>query len=58
MEDLDEAIQHICHITQVNEKGPYYTFVAIDPFNSHVFDVPENLSYHTKPTKFAGNNEF
>jgi hypothetical protein len=57
MKDLDEAVQHICHIEQRNEKGDYYTFIAIDPFSSHIFGCPENLSYHTEPTVYLGNNE-
>jgi len=57
MEDLDEAVQYIAHIKQSNQEGNYFSFVAIDPFSTHIFQCPDNLSYHTKPEVFPGNNE-
>lgn len=36
----------------------YYTFIAIDPFSSHIFTCPENLSLHEEPRVYPGNNEY
>jgi len=36
----------------------YYTFIAFDAFNSHIFTCPDNLSYHSVPQAYLGNNEF
>lgn len=48
MKPLSEAIQKIAHIRQENDLGWYYTFVAIDPFNTHIFTCPDNF---TNPDK-------
>lgn len=58
MEDLKEAIQKIAHIKRTNEQGSFYTFVAIDPFSTHIFGCPENLELHEKPVIYTGNNEY
>ena len=54
---MKEAIQCIAHIKGNTEKGNHFTFVAIDPFSSLIFECPDNLSFHTEPDIYYGNNE-